>query len=90
MGLYFKSSIVFLYIPLIAVYFISKKIHNKSRKFYFLSPKRYLKYVKLILKKEALFLIILSSIISNSIVIYQNKKYCNYWNIQKDYTCIKV
>lgn len=75
MGLYFKSSIVFLYIPLIAVYFISKKIHNKSRKFYFLSPKRYLKYFKLLVNKKVLILVVLSSIISNSIVIFQNNKY---------------
>ena len=75
MGLYFNTSIVLLYIPIIAIYFIYKSIRKKKEKFNFLSPKRYLKYVKLIIKKEVLFLIILSSIISNSIVIYQNKKY---------------
>lgn len=78
MGLYFKTSIVFLYIPIIVIYFILKKIKNvkkKKEKFNFLSPKRYLKYAKLILKKEVLVLIILSSIISNSIVNYQNIKY---------------
>lgn len=75
MGLYFNTSIVLLYIPIIAIYFIYKSIRKKKEKFNFLSSKRYLKYVKLIIKKEVLFLIILSSIISNSIVIYQNKKY---------------
>ena len=75
MGLYFNTSIVLLYIPIIVIYFILKIIKKKKEKFNFLSPKRYLKYAKLILKKEAIVLIILSSIISNSIVIYQNKKY---------------
>lgn len=75
MGLYFNTSIVLLYIPIIAIYFIYKSIRKKKEKFNFLSPKRYLKYVKLIIKKEVFFLIILSSIISNSIVIYQNNKY---------------
>jgi len=75
MGLYFNTSIVLLYIPIIAIYFIYKSIKKKKEKFNFLSPKRYLKYVKLIIKKEVIFLIILSSIISNSIVIYQNNKY---------------
>lgn len=75
MGLYFNTSIVLLYIPIIAIYFILKKIKKKKEKFNFLSPKRYLKYAKLILKKEFLVLIILSSIISNSIMIYQNNRY---------------
>lgn len=84
MGLYFNTSIVLLYIPIIAIYFIYKSIRKKKEKFDFLSPKRYLKYVKLIMKKEVFFLIILSSIISNSIVIYQNNKYNSlYKNIDE-------
>lgn len=84
MGLYFNTSIVFLYILIIAIYFIYKSIRKKKEKFKFLSPKRYLKYVKLIIKKEVLFLIILSSIFSNSIVIYQNNKYNSlYKNIDE-------
>lgn len=84
MGLYFNTSIVFLYILIIAIFFIYKSIRKKKEKFNFLSPKRYLKYVKLIIKKEVLFLIILSSIISNSIVIFQNNKYNSlYKNIDE-------
>ena len=84
MGLYFNTSIVLLYIPIIAIYFIYKSIRKKKEKFYFLSPKRYIKYVKLIIKKEVLFLIILISIISNLIVIYQNNKYNSlYKNINE-------
>ena len=84
MGLYFNTSIVLLYIPIIAIYFIYKSIRKKKEKFNFLSPKRYIKYVKLIIKKEVLFLIILISIISNLIVIYQNNKYNSlYKNINE-------
>ena len=84
MGLYFNTSIVLLYIPIIAIFFIYKSIRKKKEKFYFLSPKRYIKYVKLIIKKEVLFLIILISIISNLIVIYQNNKYNSlYKNIDE-------
>lgn len=84
MGLYFNTSIVFLYILIIAIFFIYKSIRKKKEKFNFLSPKRYLKYVKLIMKKEVIFLIILSSIFSNSIVIYQNNKYNSlYKNIDE-------
>lgn len=84
MGLYFNTSIVLLYIQIIAIYFIYKSIRKKKEKFNFLSPKRYIKYVKLIIKKEVLFLIILISIISNLIVIYQNNKYNSlYKNINE-------
>ena len=84
MGLYFNTSIVLLYILIIAIYFIYKSIRKKKEKFNFLSPKRYIKYVKLIIKKEVLFLIILISIISNLIVIYQNNKYNSlYKNINE-------
>lgn len=84
MGLYFNTSIVLLYIPIIAIFFIYKSIKKKKEKFKFLSPKRYSKYVKLIIKKEVLFTIILCSIISNSIVIYQNNKFDSlYKNIDE-------
>ena len=84
MGLYFNTSIALLYIPIIAIYCILKKKKKKKEQFDFLSPKRYFKYAKLILKKDAIFLIIFSSIISNSIVIYQNNKYNSlYKNIDE-------
>ena len=84
MGLYFNTSILLFYIPIIAIYVIYKITKKKKENFDFLSPKRYLKYVKLIIKKEVLVLIILSSIISNSIVIYQNNKYNSlYKNIDE-------
>lgn len=75
MGLYFKFSIVLFYIPIVLIYIIIKNIKFSKKKFNFLNPKRYLKYIKLILKKKNIILIILISIISNSIVIFQNNKY---------------
>lgn len=75
MGLYFKFSIVLFYIPIVLIYITIKNIKLKKKKFNFLSPKRYFKYLKLIFKKRNIILIILISIISNSIVIFQNNKY---------------
>ncbi len=75
MGLYFKFSIVLFYIPIVIIYIVIKNIKFSKKKFNFLNPKRYLKYIKLILKKKNIILIILISIISNSIVIFQNNKY---------------
>lgn len=75
MGLYFKTSIVLFYIPIIAVHLIKKNINVKDKQFNYLNPKRYLRYVKLIISYKVIILIIFVSIISNSIVIYQNNKY---------------
>lgn len=75
MGLYFRTSIVLFYIPIVVIYLIKRNIGKKVKKFYFLSPKRYLKYLKLVINNKCMILIILASIIANSIVIYQNNKY---------------
>ena len=80
MGLYFKFSIVLLYIPIIAVYFVIKIVAIKqkntvNKKLILFSSKRYFRYVKLIFNSKMIFLIIISSIISNSIIIFQNQKY---------------
>ena len=75
-GLYCKISIVSFYIPIIAIYLIykfSKK--EKTKKFKLLSVKRYLKYIKIYFNSKVIILLIISSIISNTIVISQNKKY---------------
>ena len=76
MGLYFKRSIVFLYIPIIVIiYLIKKGKKNKKKKLKILNPKRYFRYFKLFINKQALIIIIIFSIISNSIVIYKNIEY---------------
>ena len=76
MGLYFKISIVFLYIPIIVIiYLIKMGKKNKKKKLKILNPKRYFRYFKLFINKQALIIIIIFSIISNSIVIYKNIEY---------------
>ena len=76
MGLYFKRSIVFLYISIIVIiYLIKMGKKNKKKKLKILNPKRYFRYFKLFINKQALIIIIIFSIISNSIVIYKNIEY---------------
>ena len=81
MGLYFKFSIVFFYIPIIAIYIIIKNIYSKRqskiplRKLKLLSIKRFLRYIKLVINFKVVLTIIFFSIISNSIVLFQNSKY---------------
>ena len=58
----------------ICVNYKSKKF-NKSKKFKLFSFKRYLRYIKLFLNYQVIFLIIIFSIISNTIVILQNRSY---------------
>ena len=87
MGLYFRFSIVLFYIPIVAIYIIIKNIRLKKRKFNFLSPRRYFKYLKLILNKKNIILIILISIISNSIVISQNNR---YYTLYKECSNVEV
>ena len=84
MGLYFKFSIVLFYIPIIAIYIIiniyskrKSEIHVKKLKL--LSIKRYLRYLNLIINLKVVLSIIFFSIISNSIVLFQNSKYDNLY-----------
>lgn len=75
-GLYFNKSIVLIYVPIIAIYFIHKFYNKrKTKKFQLLSIKRYLRYIKIYLNSKVIILLIISSIISNTIVIFQNKNY---------------
>lgn len=97
-GLYFKFSIAlfyglfFLIIAFIKLikkvilnqnrFNISKRI-NFKRKFNIYSLFRYLRYIKLVFNRKTIFLIIIASIISNSIVLFKNQKFNNlYKNIQ--------
>ena len=80
-GLYFKISIVPFYIPVIATYFIYKFFNKqKTKKFQLLSIKRYLRYIKIYLNSKVIMLLIISSIITNTIVIFQNKNYEKIYN----------
>lgn len=85
MGLYFNVSIVLFYIPIIALYLVIKKFYiiyykkvNK-KKIKLISVRRYFRYLKLILNSKIICCIIIFSTISNTIVIFQNKKYENYY-----------
>ena len=80
-GLYFKISIVSFYIPIIATYFIYKLCNKKqTKKFQLISIKRYLRYIKIYFNSKVIMLLIISSIISNAIVIFQNKNYEKIYN----------
>lgn len=65
-GLYFKFSIAFFYIPILASY---KLLKSKIK------PNRYIRYVQLFINSKVIYLFIIASIISNGIVLFQNNKY---------------
>ena len=73
MGLYFKFSIALFYFIFYIIYLILKKTHKQ--KFKLISVRRYFRYVKIIFTKSVAIKIIIVSIISNSITLYQNQKY---------------
>lgn len=75
-GLYFKISIVPFYILLMAIYIIIKLPYPK-KKFRIFSIKRYFRYLKLIFKINIILTIIISSLISNLIIKYQEYRYEN-------------
>ena len=76
-----------MYLLITAVYLIILKIKNRkntNKTFKLLSMKRYFRYIKLILNRKVVLCFSIFSIISNSIVIYQNQKYDNkYTNEEK-------
>lgn len=76
-GLYLKFSIVLFYILTFATYYIYIVFfkNKKKNKFRLLSFNRYIRYLKLVINKATIIIIVLFSIISNAIVYYQNNKY---------------
>ena len=78
-GLYFKFSIVPFYILICATYYLFSKTlkTKKKRKFNLLSYKHYSRYLKLFINKKVVLILISFSIISNTIILIQNKKYEN-------------
>lgn len=89
MGLYLKISIVFLYIIIFATIKIykryrikkNKREENKRRKekrinsFKLVSFSRYKRYLKIIFNQKTILVLIIFSIISNTIVIVKNQKF---------------
>lgn len=75
-GLCLHISVVPFCFLIIAIYFIYKKLlYNKKRKLKLFSPKRYIKYLKIFINSKVIILLIISSIISNTIILVQNQKY---------------
>ena len=78
MGLYFKYSIVLLYFLITIIYYLCKRhksINNQKRKFKLISFKRYFRYIKLLFSQKVILLIIISSVISNTMFIIKNKNF---------------
>lgn len=88
MGLYFNFSIVPFYFSIIVIYFIIKKLvkPRKKAKLKLISFKRYFRYVKIFLKPQILFIIVIISITSNSIILMQNNKYNKSYEDGKKYS----
>ncbi len=76
-GLYFQFSIVPCYILILAIYYILKTgfKNRKRNEFRLFSFRRYSKYLKLIINRKVIFILIILSSISNTIVLYQNNQY---------------
>ncbi len=79
-GLYLQISIVPFYILIAVIYYIYKfykrrYITKKFRKLKLLSIKRYIRYIKLHFNSSVILILVISSIISNSIEIFQNYNY---------------
>lgn len=77
-GLYCKRSIALLYIFIFTIILLKKKMIKSKRKFKLISISRYSRYVKLFLKSNVT-IILISSIISNTIIIYLNQKYQKFY-----------
>lgn len=59
--------------------FIKKFKRKKERKFKLISFKRYFRYIKIFITKNTIILISLSSIISNTIITFQENRYDNLY-----------
>ena len=94
-GLYLNFSIVLLYILIAILFYRKSQRNSimsfliillrkclKSKKntsFQLFSIHRYVRYIKLILTKQVIFLIVMSSIISNTILLFQENRYENLY-----------
>ena len=94
-GLYFHFSIVLLYILIAILFYKKNQKNSiisfllnffrkcfKSKKntsFQLFSIHRYVRYIKLIFTKQVIFLIAISSMVSNTILLFQEKRYENLY-----------
>ena len=95
-GLYFDFSIVLLYVLIAILFYkknqrnsimsfliiLLKKCfkNKKNTSFQLFSIYRYVRYIKLIFTKQVIFFIVVSSIISNTILIFQENRYKNLYS----------
>ena len=83
-GLYCNCSIALLYAIIFPISYLIKLYFKSKKKFKLFSIKRYFRYVKLFIKFNIIIVIIISSFISSTVVINQNKKYNNLYLDIKD------
>lgn len=86
MGLYCKISIVLFYLFFYLIYLMFGK-EKKSKKFKLFSFKRYFRYVKIVFNKKVIKIIIIFSILSNTVVLFQNDKYEKLYNNLNEQNC---
>ena len=77
-GLYCKISIVFLYFIFYVLYIICKR--PKEPQFKLISLKRYSRYFKIIITKKVIKIILVTSIISNFVILLGNYNYSKVYN----------
>ena len=78
-GLYCNCSIALLYAVFTMFWLIYKLIQKPRKKLKLFSFKRYFRYIKIYLNFKVIITIIITSLISNFIIINQNKKYQNLY-----------
>ncbi len=82
-GLYCKCNIAFLYSFIIVVQYLVKKTRDNKHDFKIVSISRYLKYLRLVINKNTIIILIIVSLISYIIVMALNQKYINlYRNVE--------
>lgn len=76
-GLYFRFSMVLCYILILATYYIFKCFFRfqKKHRFKLFSFRRYSKYFKLIVNGKVIFILMIFSMVSYKMVLFQNDKY---------------
>ena len=79
LGLYLKINMALLYfsIVVIVIYFLTKS--RKVKKLNIYSPRRYLRYIKILITKSTLFLFIIFLFISYLIIQIKEKKYADVY-----------
>lgn len=85
MGLYCKINIVFFYAMFYLLSFIYRR--QQDTKFKLFSFKRYIRYVKIVFNHKVMKIIIIFSVISNTIVLFQNDKYDNLYKNLEEQNC---